>query len=63
MGYKTRTPRVQIFLGYKRSKWGTVHPNGRAAPVPVLTGEMVPVMIGCPVMTGTSSPVNPVMTG
>ena len=28
MGYKTRTPGVQIFAGYKRSKWGTVPQNG-----------------------------------
>jgi hypothetical protein len=28
MGYKTRTPGVQIFVGYKRSKWGTVPQNG-----------------------------------
>ena len=28
MGYKTRTPGVRIFLGYKRPKWGTVPPNG-----------------------------------
>jgi hypothetical protein len=28
MGYKNRTPEVQIFLGYKPFKWGTVPPNG-----------------------------------
>ena len=28
MGYKTRTPGVQIFAGYKKSKWGTVPQNG-----------------------------------
>ncbi len=28
MGYKIRTPEVQIFVRYKRSKWGTVPPNG-----------------------------------
>ncbi len=28
MGYKIRTPGVQIFLRYKMLKWGTVPPNG-----------------------------------
>ncbi|CAF1191059.1 unnamed protein product [Adineta ricciae] len=28
MGYKYCTSGVQIFLGYKLSKWGTVPPNG-----------------------------------
>jgi hypothetical protein len=28
MGYKMCTPGVQIFVGYKRSKWGTVPQNG-----------------------------------
>ena len=28
MGYKIRTSEVQIFVRCKRSKWGTVPPNG-----------------------------------
>ncbi len=33
MGYKMCTPGVQIFVGYKRSKWGTVGNPGRISAV------------------------------
>jgi hypothetical protein len=41
MGYKMRTPRVQIFVGYLRSKWGAVPPNGVRMAALVLTDNVV----------------------
>ena len=43
MGYKIRTLEVQIFVRCKRSKWGTVPPNG--VRLATLTQHHVRVLI------------------